>query len=366
MPSGRDEFVTASADLARERMLGRFQRPQTSGAAGRRPRRRLLVGVATLASTTAVLGLLGSFALPYVSAQREQALALESSQQEIAALQSKLDQWMVAAAEREAQIEAEISHREREITTLGRELESAEVERRASAQMAQRLAILKAGRDELALSLAAAQRALFETKAAYANDLARTQSDARSQRAMEHRLVSSRRELEQSELRNQSLEQQVRSLERALAEQQDELASTDQTSGQVSASSEDVQALRDAAQLAARKLHALRGSLPGDLMTRSALDALRRNATAELFEEQSRLASSIGGNGLYLVRESDTLSQISARLLGTPDRWQELYEVNRHLLGSADTIHPGTPLVLPPTPSAAPASLAQGRPELLL
>lgn len=366
MSNGQHAYLSASADLARERMLGRLRRPHNEGSAGRVRGGWLQAGVVAAVTTAAVLGLLGSFALPYVSAQREQSLALASSAQKTASLQKKLDQWMVAAAQRESEIKAQLSDRDHMITTLRQEMESAEVERRASAQMAEQLAVLESRRDELARSLAAAQRDLLDTKAVYARDLARTESDARSRRALEQQLDSARRALEQSQVRSQSLEQELRSLRQELAKQQDEHKRKTATGNQAPSESEDVEALREAAQLAARKLAALRGSLPGDPVTRAALDALRQSATAELFEKQGRLASSIDSNGLYTVRESDTLTQIAARLMGGPNRWRELYQVNRHILGSADEIHPGTPLVLPSIPSREPDSLAQGKPEVLL
>jgi LysM repeat protein len=58
----------------------------------------------------------------------------------------------------------------------------------------------------------------------------------------------------------------------------------------------------------------------------------------------------------YTIQPGDSLSDIAAAL-GVRGGWQALYAANRKAIGSdPDVIHPGTVLVLPGRPSAAPAS----------
>jgi LysM repeat protein len=50
----------------------------------------------------------------------------------------------------------------------------------------------------------------------------------------------------------------------------------------------------------------------------------------------------------YVVRSGDTLSGIASRLLGSTQRYEEIFEANRHQLNSPDDLHPGMELVIPP------------------
>ena len=50
---------------------------------------------------------------------------------------------------------------------------------------------------------------------------------------------------------------------------------------------------------------------------------------------------------VYIVRSSDTLSSIARRELGDPNRWDDIFEANRDVLGSPDDIYVGQRLKLP-------------------
>jgi hypothetical protein len=54
------------------------------------------------------------------------------------------------------------------------------------------------------------------------------------------------------------------------------------------------------------------------------------------------------GTTTYVVRSGDTLSGISAALLGSTQRYDEIFEANRHLLNSPDDLRPGMELTIPP------------------
>lgn len=49
----------------------------------------------------------------------------------------------------------------------------------------------------------------------------------------------------------------------------------------------------------------------------------------------------------YLIRLGDNLSEIAKKFLGDPDRWPEIYRLNRDLLRSPELLIPGTILRLP-------------------
>ncbi len=60
----------------------------------------------------------------------------------------------------------------------------------------------------------------------------------------------------------------------------------------------------------------------------------------------------------YVVRTGDTLSGIANRLLGSTQRYEEIFEANRHQLNSPDDLRPGMELVIPP--KVAPSESAPG------
>lgn len=49
----------------------------------------------------------------------------------------------------------------------------------------------------------------------------------------------------------------------------------------------------------------------------------------------------------HLVREGETLSDISERYYGTPHQWQKIYKANRSVIKDPDHIYPGMKLVIP-------------------
>jgi LysM repeat protein len=60
---------------------------------------------------------------------------------------------------------------------------------------------------------------------------------------------------------------------------------------------------------------------------------------------------SASGNGTqkeyYIVQKGDTLQKISEKLFGTTQKWQSIYDTNKHVLKSPDRIRPGQKLVVP-------------------
>jgi nucleoid-associated protein YgaU len=49
----------------------------------------------------------------------------------------------------------------------------------------------------------------------------------------------------------------------------------------------------------------------------------------------------------HTVQEGDSLTRISARYYGTPNRWQDIYEANRDVLRGENALRPGQRLRIP-------------------
>lgn len=49
----------------------------------------------------------------------------------------------------------------------------------------------------------------------------------------------------------------------------------------------------------------------------------------------------------YVVQKGDTLSQISVRYFGTPNRWKTIYDANRDRIANINNLKVGTALVIP-------------------
>ena len=49
----------------------------------------------------------------------------------------------------------------------------------------------------------------------------------------------------------------------------------------------------------------------------------------------------------YVVKKGDTLQKISSEMYGTAKKWKKIYDANKDVLKSPDTIKPGQKLVIP-------------------
>jgi hypothetical protein len=49
----------------------------------------------------------------------------------------------------------------------------------------------------------------------------------------------------------------------------------------------------------------------------------------------------VAGENEYIIKEKDTLFDISGRLYGDPDKWEELYELNKDIIKEPSMIFPG-------------------------
>ncbi|MNR86908.1 1,6-anhydro-N-acetylmuramyl-L-alanine amidase AmpD [compost metagenome] len=71
-------------------------------------------------------------------------------------------------------------------------------------------------------------------------------------------------------------------------------------------------------------------------------------------------APTTGAGGTYAVRQGDTLSKIAQAQLGSANRWREIYDLNKDVIGpNPNVIKPGMKLKMPgkatPTPAPTPA-----------
>ena len=75
----------------------------------------------------------------------------------------------------------------------------------------------------------------------------------------------------------------------------------------------------------------------------------RRQTTASSSQgaETDRTASSPSRSRTYTVEPGDNLYRISARVYGTGNRWQEIYEANRDVLPNANSVRVGMTLEIP-------------------
>ena len=72
------------------------------------------------------------------------------------------------------------------------------------------------------------------------------------------------------------------------------------------------------------------------------------------------------GHSTHLIADGDSLPGLAERYLGSADRYLELFEANRDVLGSPDVLPIGTKLVIPPvsTPPEPPGHPAPPRLEV--
>jgi nucleoid-associated protein YgaU len=72
--------------------------------------------------------------------------------------------------------------------------------------------------------------------------------------------------------------------------------------------------------------------------------------TVDVPPQQRTLVPSTGTTAapvLYQVREADTLSRISERVYGDASAWERIYQANRDLLATPESLSPGMSLVIP-------------------
>jgi nucleoid-associated protein YgaU len=59
------------------------------------------------------------------------------------------------------------------------------------------------------------------------------------------------------------------------------------------------------------------------------------------------MGTKAAGGRFYTIQSGDSLSKIAARELGDGNRWQELFDANREVIGDPDLIYPGQQIRIP-------------------
>lgn len=70
-------------------------------------------------------------------------------------------------------------------------------------------------------------------------------------------------------------------------------------------------------------------------------------AQVSAVKDMMTVASTAPESKMYVVVSGDTLSKISKQFYGTPNKYQQIFEANKPMLGDPDKIYPGQVLRIP-------------------
>jgi nucleoid-associated protein YgaU len=70
-------------------------------------------------------------------------------------------------------------------------------------------------------------------------------------------------------------------------------------------------------------------------------------AQVSAVKDMMTVASTAPESKMYVVVSGDTLSKISKQFYGTPNKYQQIFEANKPMLGHPDKIYPGQVLRIP-------------------
>src|SRR5437763_920356 len=91
-----------------------------------------------------------------------------------------------------------------------------------------------------------------------------------------------------------------------------------------------------------------------------AIATVSRPALATPSAAPSPSASPPAAGQTYTVRSGDTLSSIAQMFYGDANEWRPIFEANRDLLPSADSLQAGQTLRIPPRPTTPAAAATSG------
>lgn len=83
---------------------------------------------------------------------------------------------------------------------------------------------------------------------------------------------------------------------------------------------------------------------PQVIYQKPAVDTLKKEGAGEIRESAGKEGAV---HETYTVEKGDTLQKISKKFYGTTRQWKKIYEANKELLKSPDTIRPGQTLNIP-------------------
>ncbi len=90
----------------------------------------------------------------------------------------------------------------------------------------------------------------------------------------------------------------------------------------------------------------------GIAMTKATTTKVTKAKTKKSKEKLTKetLAKQDPTSNVYVVQKGDTLSKISVRYYGTPNRWRAIYEANRERINNINSLKVGTTIVIPQHP----------------
>ena len=103
---------------------------------------------------------------------------------------------------------------------------------------------------------------------------------------------------------------------------------------------------RQAAQLRQRLASMLSEEERRELPSVARVSATTQPSAAPVRNSRRETPSSIRPQ-TYTVKSGDTLSHVSATVYGTSARWMDIFQANRHLLDTPNSLKPGQELEIP-------------------
>ncbi|MEY3775635.1 MAG: hypothetical protein RLZZ129_2415 [Verrucomicrobiota bacterium] len=209
-------------------------------------------------------------------------------------------------------------------TTAGREAELQE----ANTRLTQENAAAQRQREELTTQLSTLRA---ENSRLAQADQWRAEAESRvaSLAGVTNQLAAAQRDIATLRAENVRLAESVQTAER---DRQARVAALQQENAAISARLRQAQSTLDQIAAAARLINPSAGA-PGGV------PPAVRPAQPE--------TQSVAAARTHTVMEGDSLSRISLRYYGTPNRWQEIYDANREELAGANVLRPGQVLRLP-------------------
>ena len=67
----------------------------------------------------------------------------------------------------------------------------------------------------------------------------------------------------------------------------------------------------------------------------------------EELELANNLPEKIKTQRFHIIREGETLSEISSRYYGSATKWQKILDANKHLIQDVSKLRPGTKIIVP-------------------
>jgi len=81
--------------------------------------------------------------------------------------------------------------------------------------------------------------------------------------------------------------------------------------------------------------------------TSAAIETKQSNLPDFTMHEQRATSNEQQDTRFHIVREGETLSDISYRYYGSANKWQKIREANRSVIRDANKLSPGTKLIIP-------------------